>query len=107
MLYDTKWDKEVLLDEVGEILLKAADYIDKHGWCQRRAFIGKKACLLGAVAAVIDGGIGTATITPTAAYEKAYCRLAKLVSGMGNWNDAPGRTKDEVVAVLRTAAYLE
>lgn len=104
MLYDTKWDKEVkVVDEVGQILLKMADYIEKHGWCQGRL---ENPC--GAVCA--RGALFKVTTNPV--YQNVEARLSKCVGGerdpvnnVVNWNNAPERTKEEVVAMMRHAAY--
>lgn len=109
MLYDKKWDKEVKVDEVGEVLLKAADYIEKYGWCQEAAFSPDgRACLLGGIYAACGGLRRDAGLYDTPPnYDKAVSRIAKFAPNLGVWNDHPHRTKDEVVAVLRKAAYAE
>lgn len=109
MLYDKKWDKEVKVDEVGEVLLKAADYIEKYGWCQSVAFSPDgRACLLGGIYAGC-GGFSRDKVLPDVPpnYDNAVSRVAKFAPDLGYWNDQPCRTKDEVVAVLRKAAYAE
>lgn len=94
-----------------EILLKAADYYDRLGWCQKAMSIkdGRRSsvrvweypdevCLIGAIFyAAIE--IKDANLA-LGAIEKACGSKA------ASWNDTPGRTKEEVVAKLREAAEL-
>jgi hypothetical protein len=109
MLYDKKWDKEVKVDKVGQVLLKAADYIEKHGWCQKEAFSPDgRACMLGGIYAACGGEFREAGLIDTPPnYDKAVERIVKFAPELGGWNDQPHRTKNEVVAVLRKAAYAE
>lgn len=109
MLYDKKWDKEVkIVDEIGQKLLEAADYIERNGWCQHAAFHEGRACMLGGIYAACGGeDRGEGFDTCPFNYDKAVSRIAKFAPGLGVWNDHPHRTKDEVVAVLRKAAYAE
>jgi len=37
MYVEEKKSGETNIDEAGEILLEAADYIERHGWCQFQA----------------------------------------------------------------------
>ncbi len=97
MLYDKKWNQEAKVDEVGERLLKAADYIEKHGWCQHILMDSKgRVCILGALGKVCVGDM-----------TKENNRLREFVGPcVASWNNKPGRTVEEVTALLRNAAYL-
>jgi len=102
MLSDPKWDEkvEVELDDASLHLLRAIDYIEKHGWCQGTSFgPNDTVCIWGAL---------YRTKTDTRLYFKASNRLRQLIGdrSIPNWNDAKGRTKEEVIAKLREAAYL-
>ena len=99
-----------LLDETSVTLLKAAEYIEEHGWCQYDLFDEvNRACLDGAI---IRSSNNFSLIREIEAQE----RVAKFLganlskrSALGFihvWNDAPGRTKEEVVAALRGAAMM-
>jgi hypothetical protein len=101
MLYDERWDRKPAVDECGQMLLRAADYIEEHGWCQSRVMDKEgRVCLLGAILYV--GGTGL-----------DFMPRVEKAAGIGQggliacWNNAPGRTKQEVVDVLRRAAYTE
>ena len=97
MLYDKKWDKEVkVVDEVGQALLKAADFIEEYGWCQGRVEESDgRVCMLGAISYVTDGH-----------WNSPYKKIASLLGVPGSvWNDRPERTAEEVTAFLRHAAY--
>lgn len=103
MLNDPNWDKgtKVEPDEVGQHLLRAAEYIDKHGWCQNMLFdAAGRVCLEGALMSTDQTYLERGLINA----------LDRLRSVTGHhcgwpWNDKPERTKDEVVNTLRTAAY--
>jgi hypothetical protein len=88
-------DTRRLLSPSQVALLKAAEYIEEHGWCQRS--IGAKggpACVIGAVH--FSGG----KIAALNAVERVIGRPDLI-----RWNDEPGRTKAEVVKALRGAAF--
>ncbi len=105
MLYDKKWDKEVkVVDEVGQAMLNAADYIDKHGHCKHTPKNSQgEVCLMGALlhSSNLEFEIWRQTIGLPA------CLRLKKILGMepANWNDMPERTAEEVTAMLRHAAY--
>lgn len=108
----------------GQILLDAADYLVEHGWFQGGMFDwgglealdnNPAACALGAVQQVRREG-GTFPL-PVDSACPARTRLAETVrriappvngdseiSIIAEWNDAPDRTKEEVVDALREAA---
>lgn len=96
------------LDETSKLLLKAAAVIDERGWCQNE--IGSRdgqVCLEGALYVAFYGKLAVNHYLEShpVTYE-ALCRIRKAV-GMNaafEWNDAPGRTKEEVVAKLRAVA---
>lgn len=89
-----------------ELLAEAARLIERHGWIQRK--YGKPEtgfCMLGAVEEV---WWSTGSENRTASLEeldRAYGLLKlRVPAGPVIFNDAPGRTKEEVLAVLREAA---
>lgn len=87
-----------------EVLLKTIALIEEKGWCQGSYQKDGKVCA--------KGGIRIACNWPLcddSSYDDAVAAVAKLIVGeVGNsiisWNDTPGRTKNEVLAVLRQAA---
>lgn len=92
-----------LLTPVAKLLLDTADYLEGHGWCQGAAQDSKgRMCVLGAMSSVFVGP----------AYENYSEGVARVLKQTGafeiaGWNDAPGRTQDEVVSMLRAAAIAE
>lgn len=116
MLYDKKWDKEVkVVDEVGRVLLEAADYIDKHWWAQWFRTLDGRVCAMGAIASV-EGctGYSASSAGNLPNYDNAANRIlmalgrplsAVAPNVVGYWNDERGRTAEEVTALLRYAAY--
>jgi hypothetical protein len=88
------------LDAASKLLLKAADYVEKNGWCQHELQSGDgRVCIVGALSAVAD------EIFLVGTHSAAWTRLQKALNKMaGTWNDTQGRTKEEVVAKLRAVA---
>ena len=90
------------LDEIGRILLRAADILETGGHCKGRANFGDAHCL--------SGAITQATFTiqeyPWDGHSPAIDRVADSLGGECpiKWNDAPERTQAEVVAKLRSVA---
>lgn len=86
------------LDAASKTLLRAAELLERDGWCQGAYFDGNSACTIGAL---MDAA---ADIQDRNA---AIYRLKDALDGWNifNWNDAPGRTKEEVVAKLRAVAF--
>lgn len=95
-LSETKY----LVDEVGQVLLDAADYIEKHGWCQGNYCdpLGR-VCALGALNIV---SCGIPNHTEGIAINAAIRLMWNL--RITQWNDHPERTKEEVIAALRKVA---
>lgn len=88
------------LDAVGRVLLKAADYMQKHGWCQGTMMnMSGNVCLVGALEVAEPSNLSFIAETRLAAYTRhAYGR------GVVSTNDTVLKSKDEAVAVLRNAA---
>lgn len=90
-----------------QLLRDAADRIARDGWCQGKYADGRRRCLLGAIGFSIVNEIPEENVH-AACQVRAVLR-ARGVSVNGHvsiaaWNDAPGRTADEVIALLREAA---
>ena len=89
------------LDEASRILLRAAAILEEHGHCKGRAQHGDSHCLSGAitVASFEFGHWGLYH-----GHAAAMRRVVRFLDDPIRWNDAPERTKDEVVAKLRAVA---
>ncbi len=100
MLFDPKWD-EVKVDAVGECLLRAADVIERDGWCHSGRAIdaqGRK-CAIGAITVASDC-FGDNN------YMQAFDRLCAYLGryDIPCWSDSR-KSGDEVAMALRGAAY--
>ena len=87
------------LDRVGELLMAAADYIEKHGWCRHAARNQTGAvCMMGALLDV------RGNLQPE--YGLAIDRVRRACGGIDivNWNDRLCSSKQAAAAVLRAAA---
>lgn len=84
------------LDEVGQCLMDAADILRKHGWCQRALCddVGRY-CALGAISAA-----GTNALNLTTGVLAKHLGIVWI----SEWNNAPERTAEEVIAALEDAA---
>lgn len=70
--------------ELAEIYNKAADYLDRHGWCQGVMYKKGKSCLVGSIYRVVQSDAVRVDAANTLA-----C-LNKLGSA-SLWNDESGR----------------
>ncbi len=95
MLYDKKWDQKVkVVDEIGQVMLKAAEWLEQNEWCQCMFESGQARCLTGVLNEVHPYGA-----------LMAFGRIYAKCQGVMSWNDTPGRTKQEVINMLREVAY--
>lgn len=96
-MYVEQGTRTETVDAVGQVLLDAADYLDTHGWCQGMGSDKGRACALYATWRVTRG---------TLMYDLAYDRLKTHIGApVAYWNDARGRTKEEVTRAMREAAH--
>jgi hypothetical protein len=107
MLYDPKWappPAEIELKPWQQLLLDAAALIDKVGWCQGTAVNHQgQLCAAGAMyysnkVVYLHGDLSV--------YNEARNHFLDTIKdhNVPTWNDAPGRTQEEVVAAMRKAA---
>ncbi len=101
MLYDPKSE----LNLIGRKLYEAANYMDEHGHAKRILMdIEGRVCLLGAISMAVDGtkdGISDLV----SQCENACAKHSGVSIGiLVDWNNAPERTKDEVVNLLKETA---
>lgn len=101
------------ITETAADLLSAADVLERDGWCQGRLHTRGRHCTRGAlnVVAGVVAAYGASEAEYLAASERSDRAEAVLARSLGlgpgavpTWNDAPGRTPEEVVAALRAAA---
>ncbi len=107
MLYDKRWDvePEVKLEPWRQMLLDAADLLERDGWCQG-AYQDDDGhhCALGALDAVFGSKTSFKAID-WSAYARVNERLQDAVGlQIVHWNDAKGRTAEEVISTLRKIA---
>lgn len=90
--------------EVADHLDAAAAYIDAHGWTQRmRENAAGEVCAIGAIGRVWP--YGWAAARKFGEYlESAGHTDGRSASYVAEWNDRPGRVKEDVTAALQKAA---
>lgn len=94
-------ETKVELDEVGKVLLRAADNLRRFGWiqelwCNDNGMCARMAIRFGTNSpSVIEGAYKTLA---------KHLRLADPIDII-EWNDRDGRTAEEVISALQAAAY--
>ncbi|MFJ4843709.1 hypothetical protein [Streptomyces sp. NPDC088746] len=91
---------------VAEHLELTALVIERYGWAQNthRTTSGRR-CILGAQAVLFRLGIGDETTVAAAANQlQNALRSRGCTASYATWNDTPGRTEADVLALIRTAA---
>lgn len=104
--------------EVADCLDRAADLIEKDGWCRASLFDGRKMCVRGGIWAA-SGGTGASENTlpryrplmTTAEEAVSYWLADQRGEAEGvhvpTWNDAECQSQEEAISVLRdTAAFV-
>ncbi|SRR5258706_1739766 len=99
MLWDPSKDKPIV-DEIGKCYLKAIEVLEQRGWCKGKLINDQgQVCMAGA--------IQIATCNSYTLQRKALTLMHLTLGMISRWNDAPERTKDEVIAKLKEAAYAQ
>jgi hypothetical protein len=117
MLYDPNWAPpatKIELKPWQKIMMKAADILETHGWTRGYYADDTGFCALGAmrIASGMEGEQIIKTfptghlMTNHPDYWMATKKLAFHVPGhiVGDWNDDPDQTKQEVIDTLREVA---
>jgi len=111
MLYNPNWKPKTEVDAVGDLMLRAADYLETHRWGQGNIVLANGAvCMIGSLIKVETGKVHS-----DMGYDWIRQPLtAKAVERISNylgddilpeyWNDQDHRKKIEVITVLREAA---
>lgn len=86
-----------------EVLEKAHDFLDNNGWMQFASHSNGSYCAIGAI--VKGTGVLKDGLEPIGVVF-SYLYKVTGVHGIIEWNDAPGRTKEEVLDALMAAAKL-
>ncbi len=89
-----------------EVLDRAADYIEQHGWCQGEFSKNGAVCVSGAISRVLGVEFYRADNRVYDA-KNAFARHLKSDDPPCVWNDEDGRTQEEVIATLREAAKVQ
>jgi hypothetical protein len=96
-----------------DVLLRAADLLGEWDWGQGRARCGDAICADGAIYMAVTGRLPHGEYVEGPDEDETpheFFRASKAVAnylgvkGLFYWNDEPGRTKAEVIAVLREVA---
>ena len=92
---------EVELEPWRRVLLDAAQIVRK-GWCQNAIERGGKYCAIGALY-VASGNPAISGVLKGPAM-RAFGELWDSVGRIDEWNNAPGRTAEEVAAAMEECA---
>lgn len=94
-----------------EVLVGARNYLEEHGWVQATMTDGERVCVLGAIKAA-SGRV--ARPWHCGLFPHVQVLIQALTGKVGavssdpltRWNDAPGRTKEEVLDLFDKAIAL-
>ena len=95
------------------ILRKTAEYFETRPWCQGTLQREDAVCLVGGVVRVARGDVDTNLVccplsddefTAVEALRRMIAMVIGPAASVTDWNDAPGRTVEEVRRLLREAA---
>jgi hypothetical protein len=101
MLYDPKWKIPLTASEV---LLKAADILERDGWCKYSLHDGKgRHCVAGAILLAVAGSPGGDALRNEA--RQLLRQHLSFWPNIESWNDLPWRTRNQVLAKLRATAH--
>lgn len=91
--------------QVHEVLNKAADILERDGWCQRsgRGESGER-CSTSAISDATPLGDDLTFHTARRVFQKYVWRNHAEVKLVYEWNDEPERTKEQVIDALRACA---
>lgn len=99
-LDSTTYESQVVRD-----LRAGRERLVTHGWCQHQTRDGERRCALGAVLTVtMDKRCKKASITLERALRE---KLSRPFVSVASWNDEPGRTVEEVLALYDFAIERE
>jgi len=109
MLNDPSWDKKIVVDEVGQLMLKTADYFETFEWCQEVLVSDGAVCLLGGLIKVGNGDFKNDSLAnQPEIVQIAYKRINEYLNEEPvDWNDDQERQKSEVISMLRKVAVLK
>src|SRR5882672_8217887 len=95
-------------DEIGKIYLEMIDTINERGWCQGHLIdINGSVCAAGAYSETQILSTDN-DISIWKASHKAWQTLVHSVGdSVAEWNDVPGRTKEQVIEKLKELAYAQ
>lgn len=98
------------MDEPCRLMLSAASIIERDGWCQNSMTspsgqVCLEGALLRAYGVKFDHHTGASQMPPNAVFD-VLMTIKNRLGGTRpfDWNDTPGRTKEEVVTKLRAVA---
>lgn len=122
MLFDPNWKpKTAEVDEVGDLMLRAADYLETHRWCQCE-YVSRNGsvCLVGSlIRSEKDNKMPSNDVIFDLNGKDIFIEMFPLTAGavarahkfLGidpmDFNDERGRKKIEIVTALREAAKLK
>lgn len=105
MLYDPKWEvklKAPMIESWRQVLLDAADLLEREGHCKGQFYIEGARCAVGAICGITKDAF---TKPMEDSVSQAIGRLCHAVGPyIPDWNDAPDRTAAEVIATMREVA---
>ncbi len=87
-------------DEIQQVLNEAADLIEERGWCQGGYNLGAGPLSLSGAIRVAHCDDYLRTLAVLEIHKRVRARVAVPIERL-KWDEAPGRTVDEVLNLLR------
>jgi hypothetical protein len=104
MLFNTNWDA-MKAQPWRQVLLDAADFIDRTGWCQNRLCDDQgRVCAAEALMSVAYAAHDVETCAGAMARLSNFITSGKHSLAVVKWNDDNGRTAAEVTRAMRACA---
>ncbi len=94
----------VIDNPVVTVLRDAANLLRERGWAQGTYYRGGGYCLLGAIRMARFGGLIISDHDDLLYRSVMDAVGSRIHRDIPDWNDVPGRTKEEVILLLETAA---
>jgi hypothetical protein len=97
---------KVTIEPWRQVLLDAADYIDRVGWCQHTLREdGGRVCAAEALMTVAYAAHDVATYEGAMICLSSFVTSGKHSMAVVKWNDDQGRTAAEVTGAMRASAW--
>jgi hypothetical protein len=105
MLFNPKWDAQLRAEPWRQVLLDAADYIDRVGWCQHSLHDENgRVCAAEALMSVTYPAYDLSSYAVAMSCLSDFVTSGEHSMAVLEWNDTEGRTGADVTDAMRGCA---